>query len=272
MGRPRGLRRGRVKPEEDHRMSVETRFGPYGGRFVPETLMPALDELTAAYEEARGRRRLPGGAGTSCSRDYVGRPTPLYYAERLCRALRRRARATSSARTSATPARTRSTTPSARRCSPSAWASAAIIAETGAGQHGVATATACALLRPRVRRLHGRGGHARARRPTSSACACSAPRSIPVAAGSRTLKDATNEAMRDWVTNVRDTHYFIGSVVGPAPYPDDGARLPVGDRPRGPRADAASARAAARRVVACVGGGSQRDGHVLPVLDDARCG
>ena len=124
--------------------AVEHRFGPYGGQYVPETLMPALAELEQAWLAARDdagfRAELDG-----LLRDYVGRPSPLYLAERLSE-VAGRARSTSSARTSTTPAPTRSTTPSARRCWPSGWASARIIAETGAGQHGVATATACALL------------------------------------------------------------------------------------------------------------------------------
>ena len=122
-----------------------------------------------------------------------------------------------------------------------------IIAETGAGQHGVATATACALLRPPVRGVHGR-----ARREASGAqrrahAAARAPRCTPVESGSRTLKDAMNEAMRDWVTHVRDTYYCIGSAAGPAPVPQHRARLPGRHRRRGARA-AAGARSAGCRT------------------------
>ena len=94
-----------------------------------------------------------------------------------------------------------------------------IVAETGAGQHGVATATVVRAARPRVPRLHGRRGHGAAGAERRSACGCSAPRCCRVDAGSRTLKDAINEAMRDWVTNVGDTYYLLGSVLGPHPYP-----------------------------------------------------
>ena len=104
-------------------MTIETRFGPYGGRFVPETLIPALDELTAAYEEARDDAAFQAELARLLA-EYAGRPTPLYHARPPERALRRH-RSCSSARTSATPAPTRSTTSSARRCSPGAWASAA---------------------------------------------------------------------------------------------------------------------------------------------------
>ncbi len=135
-----------------------------------------------------------------------------------------------------------------------------VVAETGAGQHGVATATVCALLglecvvymgtedmarqAPNVLRMRLLGAEVRG-----------------VDSGSRTLKDAINEAMRDWVTNVRTTHYLLGSVLGRAPLPDDGARLPVGDRPRGARADArAQTGGLPDLLVACVGGGSNAIG------------
>ena len=137
-------------------------------------------------------------------RDYAGRPTPLYLAERLSRG-RRAARSTSSARTCCTPARTRSTTRSARRCWPSAWASTRIIAETGAGQHGVATATACALLGLRVRRLHGRRRTCAASAPNVAAHGAARRdgrrRSRPARARSRRRRRA---AIRDWVDERRE--------------------------------------------------------------------
>ncbi len=120
------------------------RFGQFGGQYVAETLMPAIAELEAAWRAARADAAFWAEVDTLLA-DYVGRPSRLYHAQRLS-SERRRARSTSSARTSTTPARTRSTTASARRCSRGAWASARLIAETGAGQHGVATATVAALF------------------------------------------------------------------------------------------------------------------------------
>jgi tryptophan synthase beta chain len=143
-----------------------------------------------------------------------------------------------------------------------------VIAETGAGQHGVATATAARCFGPRVHRLHGRGRHPSARRSTCFRMRCSAPRSSRSTSGSRTLKDAINEALRDWVANVDHTHYLIGSVMGPHPFPSmvrDFQRV-IGDEAR---AQCLELTAAARRVVACVGGGSNAIGLFTAFLDDA---
>ena len=142
-----------------------------------------------------------------------------------------------------------------------------IIAETGAGQHGVATATVCAHARPRVRRLHGRGGHRAARRSTSSACSCSAPRCVPVDVGQRTLKDAINEAMRDWVTNVDDDATTCSArSLGPHPYPTmvRDFQSVIGNEARAQMLEQAGRLPDA--VVACVGGGCNAIGifHPLP--------
>ena len=142
----------------------------------------------------------------------------------------------SSARTSTTPARTRSTTCSARRCWPSGWARRRLVAETGAGQHGVATRHRGGAARAWSARSTWARSTSSARRSTCSACACSAPRSRPVHSGSRTLKDAVNEAMRDWVATVERHPLLPRLGDGPAPVPVDGARVPPGHRRRGPRA------------------------------------
>jgi tryptophan synthase beta chain len=192
------------------------RFGPYGGRYVPETLMAPLAELAAAYDRlARQRtfqRRL-----MQLLREYVGRPTPLYFAERLSRELggariylkredllHTGAHKINNALGQALLAREMGK----RR----------VIAETGAGQHGVATATAAALLGLECRVYMGSDDVERQRLNVERMTLLGAE-VVAVASGSRTLKDAINEALRDWVTNVRDTHYILGSVLGPDPYP-----------------------------------------------------
>ena len=211
------------------------------------------------------RPRLPARAGRACcATSWAGpRRSPTPSASRSASA----GASTSSARTCATPARTRSTTRWARPCSPSAWARRASIAETGAGQHGVATATVCALLRPRVRGLHGRGGHARARRSTSSACSCSAPRCAPVDVR-RAHPQGRHQRGHARLGHQRPRPPTTCSAPcsAPHPYPDHGARLPavIGQEARA--ADAWSARARCpTRIVACVGGGSQRHRHLPPL-------
>ncbi len=196
-------------------MSVQTHFGPYGGRFVPETLIPALDELTAAYEQARGDSAFEAELARLLT-DYVGRPTPLYHALRLserCGAtilLKREdlchtgAHKINNVLGQALLARRMGK----RR----------VIAETGAGQHGVATATACALLDLECAIFMGREDIRRQELNVIRMRLLGAT-VVPVESGSCTLKDAMNEALRDWVTNVATTFYVIGSVAGPAPYP-----------------------------------------------------
>jgi tryptophan synthase beta chain len=193
----------------------EDRFGAFGGRYVPETLVPALEELMSALEGALADDAFLG-VFADMLRNYVGRPTPLTDTPRL------------SARVGAPVWLKREdlnhtgahkiNNALGQALLAQRMGKRRIIAETGAGQHGVATATVCARLglecvvymgeedmrrqRLNVFRMHLLGATV-----------------VPVTAGTRTLKDATTEAIRDWVTNVRDTHYIIGSVVGPAPYP-----------------------------------------------------
>jgi tryptophan synthase beta chain len=233
------------------------RFGPFGGRYVPETLTAALDELAAAYAQARSDEgfwlELEG-----LLKDYAGRPTPLYRADRLGEAAgiarlylkREDLNHTGAHKINNTLGQALL----ARR-----MGKQRIIAETGAGQHGVATATVCALFgldcvvymgsedirrqSLNVYRMELLGAEVRA-----------------VESGSRTLKDATNEAIRDWVTNVGDTHYIIGSVVGPDPYPrlvrDFQAVIGRETREQLQRREGGLPAA----VVACVGGGSNAMG------------
>ena len=240
-------------------------FGAYGGRFVPETLSGALDELAAAYDAARADPGFQERLGDLLS-NYVGRPTPLYFTERLTKHaggaqvyLKREdlnhtgAHKINNAIGQALLAKR--------------LGKQRIIAETGAGQHGVAAATACALLGLPCRVFMGEVDVAR-QRPNVERMKLLGAEVVPVDSGSRTLKDAINAAMRQWVTDVRDTHYLVGSVVGPDPFPRmvRDFQSVIGRETR--------AQCLARfgrlpdMVVACVGGGSNAIGMFHPLLED----
>jgi tryptophan synthase beta chain len=244
--------------------TVEHRFGPYGGQYVPETLMPALGELEAAWEVARAD---PASQAELAEllRDFAGRPSRLYRARRLSehagRPLylkREDLNHTGSHKLNNAIGQALLAVRMGKR---------RIIAETGAGQHGVASATACALLgldcvvymgledtkrqRPNVERMQLLGATVH-----------------PVEAGTGTLKDATSEAIRDWVTNVQDTHYIIGSAVGPAPYPSIVRDLQrcIGDEARAELLEREGR--LPDRVIACVGGGSNAIGIFTAFVGD----
>lgn len=240
-------------------------FGGYGGQFIPETLMPVLDELTKAYSQAKADPAF-WTEFESLSRDYSGRPTPLYLAERLtehCGGAQIFLKREDLAHTGAH----KINNALGQALLAQRMGKRRIIAETGAGQHGVATASVCAMLgleciiymgeedmrrqSLNVFRMRLMGAEVRA-----------------VTIGSKTLKDAINEAIRDWVTNPKDTYYLLGSVVGPHPYPmmvrdfqsvigketrqqilEQSGRLPD-------------------YIIACVGGGSNAIGIFYPFLDD----
>ncbi len=246
--------------------TVEHRFGPYGGQYVPETLMPALAELEEAWLEARddGAFRAELDA---LLRDYVGRPSPLYQASRLSERaghpifLKREdlnhtgAHKINNALGQALLARRMGK----RR----------IVAETGAGQHGVAAATACALLGLECVVYMGTED-IRRQKPNVERMELLGARVAPIEAGARTLKEAVSGAIRDWVTNVASTHYIIGSCVGPAPYPAlvrDLQRV-IGDEARTQIVERCGRLPA--RVIACVGGGSNAIGMFTPFVDDER--
>jgi tryptophan synthase beta chain len=245
--------------------AVEHRFGPYGGQYVPETLMPALAELEAAWVAARADADFQTQLGGLLS-EYVGRPSPLYFASRLSEAaghpiyLKREdlnhtgAHKINNAIGQALLAKRMGKT--------------RIIAETGAGQHGVATATACALLDLECIVYMGTEDMRR-QRPNVERMGLLGARVAPVEAGARTLKEAVSAAIRDWVSNVGDTHYIIGSCVGPAPYPAlvrDLQRV-IGDEARAQVLERAGR--LPERVIACVGGGSNAIGIFIPFVDDA---
>jgi tryptophan synthase beta chain len=244
--------------------AIEERFGPYGGRFVPETLIAALDELSTAWAAAREddgfQAELAG-----LLRDFVGRPTPLYLAERLSERVGGRVylKREDLAHTGAHKINNAvGQALLARRMGKSR-----VIAETGAGQHGVATATACALFGLECAVYMGTED-IRRQAPNVERMNLLGAEVIPVEAGARTLKEAVSAAIRDWVASVETTHYVIGSVVGPAPYPAlvrDLQRV-IGDEAR---AQALVAEGSLpQRVIACVGGGSNAIGSFHAFLDD----
>ncbi|MGB0123600.1 MAG: tryptophan synthase subunit beta [Silvibacterium sp.] len=242
------------------------RFGAYGGRYVPETLVAALDELEHAYVEAQADPAFHARLD-SLLRDYAGRPTPLYFAERLTETLggakiylkREDLLHTGAHKINNCIGQGLLAERMGKR---------RIIAETGAGQHGVATATVCALLgmecvvymgeedmrrqELNVYRMRLLGAEVRG-----------------VSSGSRTLKDAINEAMRDWVTNVRTTHYLLGSVLGAHPYPEmvrDFQRV-IGKEARQQIQEREGRLPTA--IIACVGGGSNAIGAFYEFIPDA---
>ncbi len=240
-------------------------FGAYGGRFVPETLVPALDELAAAYEEAKVDASF-WAEFDSLSRDYSGRPTPLYSAERLskhCGGAHIFLKREDMAHTGAHKINNAlGQGLLARR-----MRKHRIIAETGAGQHGVATAAVCAMLGLDCIIYMGEEDMRRQSLNVSRMRLMGADvRSV--SGGSRTLKDAINEAMRDWVTNVGDTHYLLGSVVGPHPYPSmvRDFQSVIGRETR--EQILAKCNRLPDYIIACVGGGSNAIGIFYPFLND----
>src|SRR5579875_2909374 len=241
------------------------RFGDFGGRFVAETLMPLILEVEQAWDAAK---RDPGFR-TELDfyfRDYVGRPSPLWFAERLTRQFGGAKIYLKREELNHTGAHKINNCVGqillARR-----MGKTRIIAETGAGQHGVATATVCALFglpcviymgavdverqKPNVFRMNLLGAEVR-----------------PVTSGAATLKDAMNEAMRDWVTNVADTYYLIGTAAGPHPYPAmvRDFQAVIGNETRAQVLEAEGRLPDA--VVACIGGGSNAIGIFHPFLQD----
>ena len=240
------------------------RFGPYGGRYVPETLMHALEELAAVFEAARTDPRFWSELD-ELLRNYVGRPTPITATLRLSEQVGARVLLKREDLNHTGAHKINNTLGQAllaRR-----MGKKRIIAETGAGQHGVATATVCARFGLECVVYMGEEDMRRQRLNVYRMELMGA-KVVPVTSGTRTLKDATNEALRDWVTNVTTTHYIIGSVVGPDPFP----RL-VRDFQAviGREARAQVLEQYGRlpgTVVACVGGGSNAMGIFAAFLDD----
>jgi len=241
-------------------------FGVYGGRFVPETLMHPLEELTAAYEESKRDPRFKEQLD-HLLKNYVGRPTPLFFAERLSNELggakiylkredlchtgaHKINNAIGQALLAQRMGKTR------------------IIAETGAGQHGVASATACALMNLNCLVYMGTEDMRRQELNVFRMRLLGAE-VVGVESGSRTLKDAINEALRDWVTNVADTYYLLGSVMGPHPYPMmvRDFQSVIGQEAR--RQILESENRLPDLLIACVGGGSNSIGLFYEFIGDS---
>jgi len=240
-------------------------FGPYGGRFVPEALVAALDELTAAYDEARHDPAFTAELDRLLS-TYAGRPTPLTDARRLAQEAGG-ARMLLKREDLAHTGSHKINNVLGQALLTSRMGKPRVIAETGAGQHGVATATACALLGLECVVYMGEEDTRRQALNVARMKLLGAE-VVPVTTGTQTLKDAVNEAMRDWVTNVETTHYIIGSVVGPHPFP---AMVRDFQRVIGVEARQQCLELVGRlpdAVVACVGGGSNSMGIFHPFLDD----
>ncbi len=244
--------------------TVAHRFGRFGGQYVPETLMPALAELEAAWLAARADAAFADRQAVLL-RDFAGRPTPLYEAGRLSERAGRRIflkredlNHTGSHKLNNALGQALLAERMGKR---------RIIAETGAGQHGVASATACALLGLECVVYMGEED-IRRQRPNVQRMELLGARVEPVAAGARTLKEAVSAAIRDWVENVETTHYIIGSAVGPAPYPVIVRELQrtIGDEARAQLLDRVGR--LPDRVIACVGGGSNAIGMFTAFVDD----
>ncbi|PDO11687.1 MAG: tryptophan synthase subunit beta [Candidatus Reconcilbacillus cellulovorans] len=241
------------------------RFGKFGGRYVPETLMNALIELERAY---RAHRRDPDfiREWKSLLADYSGRPTPLYYAERLTKELGGAKIYLKREDLNHTGAH-KINNALGQALLAKRMGKSKVIAETGAGQHGVATATAAALLGLECKVFMGEEDTVRQRLNVFRMNLLGAE-VVPVTSGTRTLKDAGNEALRYWVSHVEDTFYILGSAVGPHPYPAmvrDFQRI-IGDESRAQMLEREGRLPDV--IVACVGGGSNAIGMFYPFLGD----
>jgi len=244
------------------------RFGPYGGKYVPETLMPALDELEEAYLQARHDPDFMAELGR-LQRTYVGRPTALTYARRLSEHLGGAQIYLKREDLAHSGAHKINNALGQALLMKRKMGKTRIVAETGAGQHGVATATAAALLGIECVVYMGTVDMAR-QQPNVFRMRLLGTEVRGVESGSKTLKDAINEAIRDWVTNVRTTHYLLGSALGPHPYPamvrdfqsviGQEALVQMQDGEIGPGR-------LPDVIVACVGGGSNAIGAFHPFLE-----
>jgi len=244
-------------------------YGDFGGAYIPEMLYPNVEELRSRYLEIMKEESFQKEF-KALLKDYVGRPTPLYFAERLSKKYKTKIYLKREDLCHTGAHKVNNTIGQilmAKRLGKNR-----IIAETGAGQHGVATATVCALMGIECIVYMGEVDIAR-QAPNVARMKMLGATVIPAKSGSKTLKDATNEAIRDWINNPVDTHYIIGSVVGPHPYPDMVARfqsviseeIKVQLKEKENREDP-------DYVVACVGGGSNAAGIYFHYLDNPNVG
>ena len=243
-------------------------YGSYGGQFVPETLMHPLEELEQAYADARKDPSFENRLD-ELLHQYSGRPTPLYPAKRLSEAYGRKIYLKREDLNHTGAHKINNCLGQALLAE--RMGKKRIIAETGAGQHGVATATVCALFGMECDVYMGEED-IRRQEPNVFRMKLLGARVLPVGSGSKTLKDAINESMRDWVTNVRTTYYMLGSVLGPHPYPEmvrDFQSI-IGRETRAQIIDLEGR--LPDLLVACVGGGSNSIGLFFPFLDDDQVG
>jgi tryptophan synthase beta chain len=242
--------------------ALQETFGEYGGRYVPETLIPALEELTAAWNEAKDDPAYRAELD-ELGRTYVGRPSPITLVERFAPGRRVYLKREDLNHTGAH----KINNALGQVVLAGRLGKRRIIAETGAGQHGVATATACARFGLECVVFMG-SEDMRRQAPNVERMRLLGASVEPVETGTRTLKEATSAAIRDWITNVETTHYVIGSCVGPAPYPELVRELQavIGREARAQLLEAEGALPEA--VVACVGGGSNAIGMFAGFVDD----
>ncbi|MBD1207052.1 MAG: tryptophan synthase subunit beta [Ignavibacteria bacterium] len=242
-------------------------YGDFGGAFVPEMLYPNVEHLRSVYLDIIGESSFQAEFA-ALLRDYVGRPTPLYFAQRLSDFYKTRIYLKREDLNHTGAHKINNTLGQillAKRLGKKR-----IIAETGAGQHGVATATVCALMGLECVVYMGAVDIER-QKPNVERMKLLGASVVAAKSGSQTLKDATNEAMRDWITNPDNTHYIIGSVVGPHPYPDMVARFQsVISEEIMRQLEEKEGRTYPDYVLACVGGGSNAVGAFYHFLDDAR--
>ncbi len=237
-------------------------FGPYGGRYVPETLIPALDELAAGWQAAQDDPLFHAELD-ALGRSYSGRPTPLTLAERFATGTRLWLKREDLLHTGAH----KLNNALGQALLAGRLGKRRIVAETGAGQHGVAAATVCARFGLECCVYMG-AEDMRRQRPNVERMRLLGAEVVPVEVGTRTLKEATSEAIRDWISNVETSHYLIGSCVGPAPYPEIVRELQavIGREARAQLLE--SEGRLPDVVVACVGGGSNAIGMFASFLDD----
>lgn len=242
-------------------------YGDFGGAFIPEMLHANIEELRERYldilEDDSFRREMD-----SLLRDYVGRPTPLYFAKRLSASYNAHIYLKREDLNHTGAHKINNTI--GQILLAKKLGKTRIIAETGAGQHGVATATVCALMGIQCVVYMGEIDIAR-QAPNVSRMKMLGATVVPAISGSKTLKDATNEAIRDWINNPMNTHYIIGSVVGPHPYPDMVARFQsvISEEMKWQLQEQAG-REAPDIIVACVGGGSNAAGAFYHFLEDEK--
>lgn len=252
---------------EQYNVNEQGYYGEFGGAYIPEMLYPNVEALRTAYLEII-RQDSFQKQFRALLKDYVGRPTPLYFAERLSAHYQTKIYLKREDLCHTGAHKINNTI--GQILLAQTLGKTRIIAETGAGQHGVATATACALMGMPCIVYMGAVDVARQAANVSRMKLLGAE-VVPVTSGSQTLKDATNEAIRDWINNPEDTHYIIGSVVGPHPYPDMVAQFQsVISEEIKVQLNAKEGRSQPDRIIACVGGGSNAAGAFFHYMEDER--